>query len=377
MELRAALKCLAAAFVMLTTAAALAQPAQDLPTATPIKHLIVIFQENVSFDHYFGTYPEAENNPGETPFVAKHHTLRRINSLRMPLDVTSGFEPIPGTDLLNANPNSPVGSGAQINGADAANPFRLGPLQALTADQGHNYKPEQQASDNGLMDAFPAFVGAGGTPAGTGKSLVMGYYDGNTVTALWNYAQDFAINDNNWSTTFGPSTPGALNLISGQTSGFAEFINVDVSGTLLHDTHEVSDSNGNYTEIGDGDPLYDVCSSPTLDQIAMNGRNLGDLLNARNISWGWFEGGFDLTIVNPDGTTGCNRHTNPTAPGTPQSTSNDYIPHHEPFQYYASTRNPSHARSSSLAAIGHPLIPGSDQPDPANHQYETTISSPS
>ena len=37
-------------------------------TATPIKHLVVIFQENVSFDHYFGTYPEALNAPGEPPF---------------------------------------------------------------------------------------------------------------------------------------------------------------------------------------------------------------------------------------------------------------------------------------------------------------------
>ena len=47
----------------------------------------------------------------------------------------------------------------------------------------------------------------------------MGYYDGNTVTALWNYAQNFAMNDNSYGTTFGPSTPGALNLVSGQTNG--------------------------------------------------------------------------------------------------------------------------------------------------------------
>jgi phospholipase C len=39
-------------------------------TATPIQHLVVIFQENVSFDHYFGTYPKAENRPGETRFSA-------------------------------------------------------------------------------------------------------------------------------------------------------------------------------------------------------------------------------------------------------------------------------------------------------------------
>ena len=47
----------------------------------------------------------------------------------------------------------------------------------------------------------------------------MDYYDGNTVTALWNYAQHFAMSDNFFDTTFGPSTPGAINLISGKTHG--------------------------------------------------------------------------------------------------------------------------------------------------------------
>ena len=47
----------------------------------------------------------------------------------------------------------------------------------------------------------------------------MGYYDGNTVTALWNYAQHYAMSDRFFGTTFGPSTLGALNLVSGQTNG--------------------------------------------------------------------------------------------------------------------------------------------------------------
>src|ERR1700737_1475848 len=43
-------------------------------TTTPIKHLVVIFQENVSFDHYFGTYPNAENPSEEVQFHAKANT---------------------------------------------------------------------------------------------------------------------------------------------------------------------------------------------------------------------------------------------------------------------------------------------------------------
>ena len=102
----------------------------------------------------------------------------------------------------------------------------------------------------------------------------MGYYDGNTVTALWNYAQHFALNDNNYTTQFGPSTPGAINLISGQTNGFDATLNVlGATSNLLHATHEAfsdaAHTPSNITEIGDGDPLLDVCSNPTIDQVTM------------------------------------------------------------------------------------------------------------
>jgi phospholipase C len=353
----------------------------DARTATPIKHVVVIFQENVSFDHYFGTYPKAMNLAGETPFAALQHTPK-VNNLVNPLDVNHNFGPFAGVDLLNhnsnSNPNAPAApNNSKTNGNGASNPFRLSPSQVLTADQGHNESPEESAYNNGLMDGFPAFVGtAGPPPTGIGsKALVMGYFDGNTVTAMWNYAQHFALNDNNYTTQFGPSTPGAINLISGQANGVAAALNVfDGSGNLLHGTHEAfgdaAHIPSNITEIGDGDPLQDVCSNPTLDQVTMAGKNIGDLLNARGITWGSFMGGFDLSVVNANGTTGCARETNPTAAGTPAFTSVDYIPHHAWFQYYASTRNPTHARPSSVEAIGHSLIPHTKTPDPANHQYD-------
>jgi phospholipase C len=347
-------------------------------TATPIKHIVVIFQENVSFDHYFGTYPKAQNLTGETPFVAKKDTPK-VNNLITPLDVNNHFAPLAGIDLINHNPNNnpTAPNNGKQNGTGASNPFRLAPSQALTADQGHNESPEESAYDNGKMDGFPAWVGAAGPPpVGIGsKALVMGYFDGNTTTALWNYAQNFALNDNNYTTQFGPSTPGAINLISGQTNGMAATLNVvDGSNNLLHGTHEAFGDAAhlvsNITEIGDGDPLLDVCSNPSLDQITLAGKNIGDLLNARGITWGSFMGGFDLGVVNANGTRGCARETNPTAPGTPAFTSVDYIPHHAWFQYYASTRNPSHARPNSVAAIGHSLIPNTSKPDPANHNYD-------
>ncbi|HTT77988.1 MAG TPA: alkaline phosphatase family protein, partial [Candidatus Binataceae bacterium] len=306
-------------------------------TTTPIKHLVVIFGENISFDHYYGVYPNAANPPGEPSFTPSPWTPN-VNGLN--------------GALLTANPNFLN----TANGAGAANPFRLDRSQALTADQDHDYTAEQLAFDHGLMDAFPESTGSAGPPPGTPPStvdttgLVMGYYDGNTVTALWNYAQHCALNDNAYGTDFGPSTDGALNLVSGQLNGVAP-------GGVGEDGSVISDGNGGLTLISDIDPSGDLCSSPS-SNLSMSGTNIGDLLNAAGITWGWFEGGFNLSIVNPNDTTGCQRST--VSPFT-GATKADYIPHHEPFQYYASTANPQHLRPT--APIG--------QTDQANHQYDT------
>jgi phospholipase C len=389
--------CLAAAFAVVTVTALADDHDQGRDnhggiTKTPIKHLVVIFQENISYDHYFGTYPAAKNTDG-TFFKAKRNTPLN-NNLVTPLDVNHDFRLVHNVDLLNnnpnANPNAPVSpNNLRHNATDAANPFRLSPSQASTADQGHNEQPEQSAYNNGNMDGFPAWTGTTGGPPNNAplpppatvltKGLVMGYFDGNTVTALWNYAQHYAMNDNSYSTQFGPSSPGAINLIAGQTNGFASTTRVLNTATtppsLLHPTHETfGDANksaSNLTMIGDADPEQDTCSSATGDQVTMAGRNIGDLLNQRGITWGWFEGGFNLSAVNAsNGSTGCARFTLPTQTPFPFS-STDYIPHHQPFQYYASTRNPSHLRPHSVASIGFSNIPNTHTPDPANHQYDS------
>jgi phospholipase C len=236
-------------------------------TATPIKHIVVIFQENISFDHYFGTYPNATNPPGEPTFHAKADT-----------PTVNGLSPA----LLTSNPN--------LNPANLAG-----------------------------------------------------------ATNPWNYAQHFAMSDNSYSTTFGPSTPGMLNLVSGQTNG--------AIATLNGKGDEVDGGDGTLTVGGDPDPIGDVCSNPTRNQVTMGGKNIGDLLSAAHVTWGSFMGGFNLSTVNTNGTSGCQRSSTGLS-----GTTKDYIPHHAWFQYYASTANPSHTRPASIAEIGHD--------GPANHQYD-------
>jgi phospholipase C len=323
-----------------------------LATATPIKHVVVIYNENVSFDHYFATYPNAANPAGEPAFT--------------PAAGTPAVNGLSGT-LLTANPNFTN----QANGTAAANPFRLDRTQAATADQNHAYTAEQHAYDNGAVDLFPKFTGkgtAGGAGAFGTAGQVMGYYDGNTVGALWNYAQKFAMSDNAYTSTYGPSTPGALEVVSGQTNGLTpvKFSTGPVSATATG-SYYVNDGQGGFTLINDVDPANDTCSSTT-DTALLNAKNIGDLLNAQNISWGGFMGGFNLTTVNSNGTTGCKRST--LSPVVGQATA-DYIPHHNWFQYFASTANPTHARPSSAAVIGLSLEADGKTPEPANHQYDT------
>jgi phospholipase C len=311
----------------------------------PIQHVVVIFQENVSFDHYFATYPHATGADG------------------------SAFTPKPGTPLVDGL----FKGGLLDHNPNSTQPFRLGVTGNVTCDQDHNYADEQKAFNAGAMNLFPETVGTAGPPcfdAGKGKGLVMGYYDGNVVTALWNYAQHFSMSDRSFSTTFGPSTPGALNLISGQTHGAR--LAADTSGRTGSAAGNVTgfDAMGFGSVIGDPrpSPALDDCTLPSpaapaapRAYITMTGRNIGDLLNDRNVTWGWFQGGF-----RPAKTTG---GPNAAVPGICQSfhsgfagASYDYIPHHEPFQYFPQTANPHHLPPSSVSRIG--------RQDQANHQYD-------
>ncbi len=315
------------------------QKASGAPTTTPIKHVVVIFQENVSFDHYFATYPNAANPGGEPSFSPRHGFL-------FPTPSVNGLTPT----LLTSNPNS-------------ANPFRLDRSQASTCDQDHNYGAEQSAFDQGLMDKFPETVGVSESSfcdvsfsyGHANGDLVMGYFDGNTVTALWNYAQYFAMSDNSYGTTFGPSTPGVLNLVAGNTYP-ATLSGATSSPKIVNAIWQTG------TLDGDLDPTGDICSSTTT--IQMGGQSIADVLNAKGISWGSFMGGFDLTVTNGNGTTGCKRSSPATAANNGPTA--DYIPHHAFFQYWASTLNAAHTRPN----VG-PGLYGTGADTTSKHSYDT------
>ena len=384
--------------------------------ATPIRHLVVIIGENQTFDHYFGTYPNAANTDGQ-PFYAAPGTPA-VDGL---LPATSSSLPPAlqhATDLLTANPNAALPQ--RLDSSPTGLPGDAG--GQLTCDQDNHSGPEQAAFDGGKMDSF---VQVTGTATGTSDfgapcqaSTVMDYYDGNSVTALWNYAQHFAMSDNSYGTTFGGTAQGHINIVSGDTGG------VDMTHTTgkltiatpsAPDAQLTPDGQGGYSLTNNANPYWDDCSIKA--SLAMSGTNIGDELNAAGISWGYFKGGFRPSTSFAQATGG----TQPTSDFIPdefaKSTFYQSVPHatnqglcnadhaigaalggdgqygynddlslnQTPFQFYESTANPHHLSVptgadgqdtiAGLQEIGHDTqsyVNGTPQFNTPNHQYDIT-----
>jgi len=339
-------------------------------TTTPIKHVVVIFQENVSFDHYFGTYPHTANSDGQ-PFKSSKGTPA-VDGLPPATDPSLPPSLQHSSNLLFSNPNAsqPV----RLDSSATGLPGNAG--GQLTCDQDHNYSDEQQSFDGGAMDRFVQSVGTGSgtTPFGTpcNPNTVMDYYDGNTVTALWNYAQHYSMSDNSFGTTFGPSAPGAINLVAGDTGEVdTEHLanKPSIATSASPDADLTPDGKGGYALTSDAQPYWDDCS--TRDAVALKGQNIGDELNSAGLSWGWFEGGVRPSTSYQEALAASGHTGQPTSTFSPDEFSSyfanaehrpahssnqnlcstvhpvgialggtgqwgfkdDYIPHHEPFQY--------------------------------------------
>ena len=299
----------------------------DPPTTTPIKHLVVIFQENVSFDHYFGTYPNAANPAGEPPFTrdAADADGERAERRRCSHPTTRTRRSRSGSTARRPRP--------------ATRTTTTPTSRRLRRRADGPVRRDRSA-------AAPARCADYGTRQG---HSVMGYYDGNTVTALWNYAQHFAMSDNSYGTTSGRRRRARSTWSPARRTASPDATE-----------HRAVDRRTPATVIGDPQPTGDNATpATTRASTDANDKNVGDLLNAKGITWGWFQGGFRDRRRHDGSRDTCN-----VAHGTSRR-ERDYIPHHEPFQYYASTANPQHLPPTlGRRSIGHT--------DQANHQYDLT-----
>jgi phospholipase C len=250
----------------------------DRGARSPIKHTIILYQENISFDHYFGTYGHGANG------IPEGATLSHTNG------------------AMTWGPYAP----AMLSGT----------TQSRTCDVDHGYADMIRMANHGAMDQFlqlgndktvpnpstpttcPKFETV--SPPGTDLvALANSYYSGTPgdpnapLQNYWKLASQYTLADNFFQGVYGPSTPGAQWLVAATNN-----------------------------TPGDPNPIGDICNDYPASISPQEIPNLGAEATAAGTSWAWFQGGFGTCT--------------PTAV-------NGYSAHHDPFQYFTSTADLTHA----------------------------------
>ena len=236
----------------------------DNGTHSPIKHTIILYQENISFDHYFGTYGHGSNG------IPAGSTLTHTNG-------TQTWGPYAPTQLL-------------------------GTTQSRTCDVDHSYTDMIRMVNGGAMDQYlqfgndktvgspattcPTFEKAAAAP-GTGlTALANGYYTGTAgdpnapLQNYWSLASQYTLADNFFQGVYGPSTPGAEWLVAATNN-----------------------------TPGDPNPFGDICNDYPASISPQNIPNLGAEASAAGTSWAWFQGGFGTCT--PTAVNGYSPHHDP------------------------------------------------------------------
>lgn len=302
-----------------------------------VKYVFVLYQENRSFDSYFGTFPGVDGI------------------------YSRGANATPGFTQRIQNVD---GSFATIS------PFRIGPNEyaADTDDVDHSHariiKKIDVTSGGPQMDQYALteeqkYIPAGKTlPPLKAKQygqLTMAYEDCDTIPLLWNYANRFVLFDHIFQSDEGPSTPGNIAIIGAQAGetqyalhpneGYTDNGNGAVSGVPV--TNDRDPAWGPYNP-GDGATPASVQLNLTYATLPLTlaGRTIARLPqtdphastdfadvgddvkqiakeNKDPFAWGWFEEGYDQE------------------PGQPSAAAslNSYVTHHNGPQYFGYLAN--------------------------------------
>ena len=348
-----------------------------------VKYVFVLFQENRSFDHYFGTYPGANglfadghliSAPGTTQRYRKTDgTFQNISPFLIPRSIgigtNNGFT-VPGT-AVTLYPEDTYSVDHSHNGY--LNDFHLDATHRVAKNDG--YALDQQ----GLHYATPAttdatIVNSSGVAPTSNPSLaneqqafvVMSHVDCDTIPLLWQYADRFTMFDNFHQTTVGPSTPNAIAMIAGQTGETQWALHPSIgnnwgtSGTG-HPAFAVPNATDNAPFPGSnadtyvGKPPYGPDENPANPQpnltfatlpLSFMGQEISQTIAAdpnplvnladvqhdiqtiaakdKTVPWGWYQQGYDKEPY--DGTT--------TADGVVHTLHSSYIVHHNGPQYF-------------------------------------------
>ncbi len=322
-----------------------------------VKYVFVLFQENRSFDFYFGTYPGANGlfsqPPAQTPgfyqkIVNQDGTIGTITPFRIPLTVTNNLnQTVPiypaDTDSVNHSHMAYIQKiDLQPNGTTLNDGYAL-------AEEGITLNAQGQPSK------LPSLA------AKQKGELVMGYVDCNTAPVLWNYADRFTLFDNFHQTVLSASTPNAIAMIAGQ-SGETQWVKHPEDSTKAfgsiggNGVPVVSDGDpfwGSQLDYyGSGQPANPPQANPMINltfatlPLSFMGREAGTLTEQDSqpqtdltdiekdiqeltgsgqmpVNWAWYEQGYSKEATDP-------------ASAAPNA---DYIAHHNGPQYFGYVSN--------------------------------------
>jgi phospholipase C len=214
--------------------------------------LIFIVQENHSFDNYFGTYPGANGLPMDLriPLDPNQTNLGYVQPFH--LDVTQPIM-IVGDELPPG-----VSDPDQLEQTNSTAPFHFD-SESINGDLSHAWTVAHEAYDNGRMDGFVA---------AEGSIQTLGYYDRSDIPYYWDYAGQYVLDDNFFSSLMGPSFPNHLYIASG-TNG---------------------PTNLNYRWILNGGVIGNPPTGFDWSGVSLNWSTLAQEMTDANVSWAWYDG---------------------------------------------------------------------------------------
>lgn len=290
-----------AASLALLCAPASAAPPKPAPGLEKIKHIIVIFLENRSFDNLYGMFPGANG-------------LANAGAAAIQVDKEGKiYEKLP--PAINTNLKPPAVDTRFPKDLDN-HPFQADAFAGLTQTTGdpvHRFYQQQYQINDGKMNKFVAWTNVG--------ALVMSYHDGAHMP-MWDYAKKYTLADNFFHAAFGGSYLNHMWLVCACTPVYkggpaALYAKLDANGVIEKDGTITPDGYVVNTAFPVNGPYPKQITDKAFLIPEQDMPHIGDRLSAKNVSWAWYSGGWDDAVA-----------------GHPHS---QFQFHHQPFAFFRNT----------------------------------------
>jgi len=269
-----------------------------------VKHVVVIYLENHSFDNLFGSFPGANGLQNAT---AANYT--QVDATGTPYGVLPA---IPNPAFPTNLPNKPFMIDQYI-----ANDM-------MTPDVLHRYYQEQLQIDGGKMDKFALYNG-------NSAGLSQGYYQ-TSMIPFYSLAQKYTLCDNFFHSAFGGSFLNHMWLIAAASPVFPGapsniIAQLDSAGNLVKDGAVTPDGYVVNTSFSVNTPHP---ASAAANALVPNQSlpTIGDRLNEKHVSWAWYSGGWDSAVAGHAAAT--------------------FQYHHQPFIYFSNYADGTQAKADHL-----------------------------